>query len=70
MKFPHRNRKMGKYCYECTFCNENIGYEFHYLYISKHALIADLRSKFIPTYFTSNLLKNVSFLISKLVDFF
>ena len=86
MKFPHRNRKMGKYCYECTFCNENIGYEFHYLYISKHALIADLRSKFIPTYFTSNptihkmkgllslcyvsLLKNISFLISKLVDFF
>jgi hypothetical protein len=89
MKFPietgrwqiiTRNDRM------CTFCGENIGNEFHYLFICKHELIAALRSKFIPKYYTSNptihkmkgllsfcnvpLLKNISLFISKLVFFF
>jgi hypothetical protein len=38
----------------CTFCRENIGDEFHYLFIYKHKLIAALRSKFLPKYYTSN----------------
>jgi hypothetical protein len=70
----------------CTFCRENIGDEFHYLFICKHELIAALRSKFIPKYYTSNptihkmkgllslcnvpLQKNISLFISKLVGFF
>jgi hypothetical protein len=32
---------------------KNIGDEFHYLFICKHELIAALRSKFIPKYYTS-----------------
>ena len=89
MKFPietgrwqtsARNDKM------CTFCRENIGDEFQYLFICKHELIAALRSKFIPKYYTSNptihkmkgllslckvpLLKHISLFISKLVDVF
>ena len=27
----------------CTFCRENIGNEFHYLFTCKHELIAALR---------------------------
>ena len=66
----------------CTFCRENIGDEFHYLFICKYELIAALRSKFIPKYYTSNpiihkmkgllslcnvpLLKNILLFISKL----
>ena len=89
MKFPietgewqniARNDRM------CTFCRENIGDEFHYLFICKHKLIAALRSKFLPKYYTSNptihkmngllslcnvpLFKNISLFISKLVFFF
>jgi hypothetical protein len=68
------------------FFRENIGDEFHYLFICKHELIAALRSKFIPKYYTSNptihkmkrllslcnvpLLKHISLFISKLVGFF
>jgi hypothetical protein len=70
----------------CTFSRDNIGYEFHYLFICKHELIADLRSKCIPKYYTLNptihkmkgllslckvpLLKNIFLFISKLVDVF
>jgi len=70
----------------CTFCRDNIGDEFYYLFICKHELIADLKSKFIPKYYILNptthkmkgllslcnvpLLKKISLFISKLVDFF
>jgi hypothetical protein len=82
MKFPietggwqniARNDRM------CTFCRENIGDEFHYLFICKHELIAALRSTFIPKYYTSKgllslcnvpLFKNISLFIIKLVFFF
>ena len=59
---------------------------FYYLFICKHELFVDLRSKFIPKYYTSNttidkmkgllslcnvpLLKNISLFISKLMLFF
>ena len=59
---------------------------FYYLFICKHELFVDLRSKFIPKYYTSNttiykmkgllslcnvpLLKNISLFISKLMFFF
>jgi hypothetical protein len=39
----------------CTFCRENIGDEsFNTLFIWKYELIAALRSKCIPKYYTSN----------------
>jgi hypothetical protein len=59
----------------CTFSRENIGDEFHYLFIYKHELIADLRSKFIHkmkgllSLCNVPLLKNISLFISKLVGF-
>ena len=70
----------------CTFCRDDIGDEFHYLFICKHELIADLRSKFIPKYYTLNptihklkgllslckvpLLNHISLFISNFVDVF
>ena len=59
----------------CTFSRENIGDEFHYLFICKHELIADLRSKFIHkmkgllSLCNVPLLKNICLFISKLVGF-
>ena len=89
MKFPietGRWQNIARNYRICTFCRDNIGDEFHYLFICKHELIADLRSKFIPKYYTLNptihkmkgllslckvpLLKHISLFISKLVDVF
>ena len=89
MKFPietGRWQNIARNNRICTFCRDNIGDEFHYLFICKHELIADLRSKFIPKYYTLNptihkmkgllslckvpLLKHISLFISKLVDVF
>jgi hypothetical protein len=88
MKFPietGRWQNIARNDRMCTFGRENIGDEFHYLFICKHKSIAALRSKFIPKYYTSNptihkmkeLLslcnvpfpKNISQFISKLVGF-
>ena len=89
MKFPietGRWQNIARNDGICTFCRDNIWDELHYLFICKHELIADLKSKFILKYYTLNpnihkmngllslcnvpLLKNISLFISKLVDFF
>ena len=36
----------------CNLCRENLGNEFHYLFICKHPQIVTLREKFIPRYYT------------------
>jgi hypothetical protein len=89
MKFPietGRWQNIARNDRICTFSRDNIGDEFHYLFICKHELIADLRSKFIPKYYTLNptihkmkelfhsvryhFLKHISLFINKLVDVF
>ena len=54
MKFPietGRWQHIARNDRICTFCRANIGDEFHFLFICKHELIADFRSKFIPNYY-------------------
>ena len=46
MKFPietGRCQNIARNDGICTFCRENIGNEFHYLFTCKHELIAALR---------------------------
>ena len=38
----------------CTFCNDGIGDEFHYLFVCKNYDINALRNKYVPTYYSSN----------------
>jgi hypothetical protein len=78
MKFPIQTggwQNIARNDRMCTFCRENIGDEFHYLFICKHELMAALRSTFIPKYYTSKgllslcnvpLFKNISLFIIKL----
>ena len=71
----------------CTLCNSNeIGTEFHYMYVCQNSQVVKMREKFIPKYFYKypsetkmkghlqicnvNVLKNLSVFIKYLKRFF